>query len=43
MAKPSRAQQTVTVNFQAKGERQLTNAIMLLESLLEYLVVHLLL
>ena len=31
MAKPSRAQQTVTVNFQAKGERQLTNAIMLLD------------
>ncbi len=27
----SRAQQTVTVNFQAKGERQLTNAIMLLD------------
>ena len=31
MAKPSKAQQTVTVNFQAKGERQLTNAIMLLD------------
>ena len=27
----SKAQQTVTVNFQAKGERQLTNAIMLLD------------
>ena len=31
MAKPSRAQQTVTVNFQAKGERELTNAIVLLD------------